>query len=539
MTAGPSRPSTTIYDVAIIGSGFAGTILARVLHQQGQRVLLLEKGRHPRFALGESTTPLANFALERLARRSGLQDLFQLATYGRWTEHLPHLHRGLKRGFTFYQHSPGEAFRNSTDNDHRLLVAASPEDSLADSHWLRQDVDHHLLQRAQAEGVDVHQETAVVAIDTADDHLRLLTVHRDHRATFAARYVVDGSGGGAVLPRCLGLATWGDDRLPQASLLYTHLACDRTFEHVAAAAAFSAGPYSDHQAAVHHLLAEGWVYVLPFDPEPDAASDSTYRASVGAVLYGDGGPSDADPEVAWQRLLARYPTLQGQLTDARPLRPWSRVRPLAYAQGRAAGHRWFLLPHTFAFVDPMFSTGMAWSLLAVERLCDLLGTAAQSGPSAAVIDGSRYDQLLRRESEQIVRLIAAARAAQHDFELFKHITFLYFATVSHGELRQRLTTSTLDMASLCWEGFLGASDARRVDIFATTEQRLAAGEGRRILPWLRQALAPYDAIGLDLPGRRNLYPVDLDTVVERAHRLDLERREIVAALPRLRGGESW
>ncbi len=539
-----------IYDVAIIGSGFASTILARVLRQQGQRVLVLEKGHHPRFALGESTTPLANFALERLARRSGLQDLFRLATYGRWMRHLPHLRRGLKRGFTFYQHQPGQPFHNLSDDranddrandDHRLLVAASPDDQLADSHWLRQDVDHHLLQRAIEEGVTVHQDTTVVAVDEAADHLLLHTSHHGEPQAFQARHVVDGSGPAAVLPRSLGLAALADKSLPQASLLATHVDCRRSFEQaVAPSTGFPTGPYDDHRAAVHHLLEEGWIYVLPFDPEPSDGHDTVHRTSVGAVLYG--GATGlftgliTEPEAAWQRLLARYPSLRAQLGSAPPLRPWSSVERLAYGQSQAAGKRWFLLPHTYAFIDPMFSTGMAWSLLAVERLSDLLGAARR--PSE-VVDGSTYGELLSQERAQIVRLIGAARTAQGDFELFKHVAFLYFATVSHSELRQRLTTSTADRASLCWQGFLGASDPALVEIFETAQRRLARGDGRRLLPWLRQALIPYDAIGLDLPGRNNLYPVDLDTVVDRCQRLGLERHRIEAALPRLRGGESW
>ena len=53
--------------VAVVGSGFAGSLLARVLTVQGHDVVLLERGTHPRFAIGESSTPLANLTLERLA----------------------------------------------------------------------------------------------------------------------------------------------------------------------------------------------------------------------------------------------------------------------------------------------------------------------------------------------------------------------------------------------------------------------------------------------------------------------------------------
>ncbi|HZF13760.1 MAG TPA: FAD-dependent oxidoreductase [Thermoanaerobaculia bacterium] len=112
--------------IAIVGSGFAGSILARVLARQGHEVTLLDRGRHPRFALGESSTPLAALSLERLAARYDLPDLSDLAAYGRWRRRLPELRRGLKRGFTFYAHRPGGPYTNGPNNDHRLLVAAAP-----------------------------------------------------------------------------------------------------------------------------------------------------------------------------------------------------------------------------------------------------------------------------------------------------------------------------------------------------------------------------------------------------------------------------
>src|SRR5207245_2350375 len=83
--------------VAIVGSGFAGSLLARILAVQGHGVALLERGTHPRFAIGESSTPLANLTLERLARRYGLGDCYDLAAHGRWIARFPELRRGLKR----------------------------------------------------------------------------------------------------------------------------------------------------------------------------------------------------------------------------------------------------------------------------------------------------------------------------------------------------------------------------------------------------------------------------------------------------------
>src|SRR3954452_21815501 len=111
-------------NIAIVGSGFAGSILARILQGQGHRVLLLDRQRHPRFALGESSTPLAAICLERLAARYALHDLPALAAWGLWRQALPHLRRALKRGFTFYGHSPGLPYANGASTERRLLVAA-------------------------------------------------------------------------------------------------------------------------------------------------------------------------------------------------------------------------------------------------------------------------------------------------------------------------------------------------------------------------------------------------------------------------------
>src|SRR5215475_16077589 len=162
-------------NVAVIGSGFAGSIMARVLTVIGHEVVLIERGTHPRFAIGESSTPLANLSLERLAQRYNLPDCYYLSAHGRWLKHHSDVRRGLKRGFTFYRHHPGQTL----DSSERLLVAASPEDAISDTHWLRADVDHHFVRAAVAAGVDYRDRT-----DVTPELLK----------TLGADFVVDASG---------------------------------------------------------------------------------------------------------------------------------------------------------------------------------------------------------------------------------------------------------------------------------------------------------------------------------------------------------
>ena len=85
------------FDIAVVGSGFAGSLVAMIARRLGRSVVMIERGRHPRFAVGESSTPLANLLLEELAQRYDLPGVRPLCKWGTWQESLPHLGCGLKR----------------------------------------------------------------------------------------------------------------------------------------------------------------------------------------------------------------------------------------------------------------------------------------------------------------------------------------------------------------------------------------------------------------------------------------------------------
>ena len=230
-----------------------------------------------------------------------------------------------------------------------------------------------------------------------------------------------------------------------------------------------------------------------------------------------------------------------QLGDAAPLFPVRYAGRVQHRLARAAGERWALLPHAFAFVDPLFSTGIAWSLLAVERLADAFGDATgRNGSGRRPGALPRYDALLRAEGDQIDRVVAGAYHALPDFRLFAAQTMLYFGVVSFAEAKQRLVGGS------AWEGFLGALDPAAEDLYRESLRTLArlTGRGerkaspldrRRFDDWVAQGIAARNVAGLAEPGRHNLYPVDLDTLIERSHLLGLTPEGIREALPRLRG----
>src|SRR2546425_13140648 len=135
------------FDIAVIGSGFGGALISLIARHLDKSVVLLEKGEHPRFAIGESSTPLANLILEHLSQRWDFPRLCPLAKWGTWQKNYPQIACGLKRGFSFFHHEIGQPWKLAADHRNELLVAASPRDEIADTHWYREHVDHFLVNQ--------------------------------------------------------------------------------------------------------------------------------------------------------------------------------------------------------------------------------------------------------------------------------------------------------------------------------------------------------------------------------------------------------
>ena len=119
---------------------------------------------------------------------------------------------------------------------------------------------------------------------------------------------------------------------------------------------------------------------------------------------------------------------------------------------------------------------------------------------------------------------------------------LYFAIVSFTEVRQRLTRDEF----AAWSGFLGVGDSTSEALLRESLSRLRAitnsvgrtgdvDARRGYAEWVAAAIASRNVAGLAEPARHNLYPVDLDLLIERHALLGLSREQLVAALPALRG----
>ncbi len=574
------------FDVAIIGSGFAGSLLARILARQGHTVALIERGTHPRFAIGESSTPLASLSLERLARRYNLPDCYHLATHGRWLTHLPELRRGLKRGFSFYRHHPGEAFENRGLNSERLLVAASPNDFVADTHWLRADVDHHMVREAIAASVAYRDQVELASMELQPDGVHLAGMRGGVRFALDAGFVVDASGGNGFVARQLGIPSALEQVQTHSALLFSHFDGVRLVRDMVPG--LPNGPYPDDWAAVHHVIDEGWMYSLRFDDGVTSAGFALTPEGLGALEDDAGGAeagheSERKPAAAgclraerlWHQLMRRYPTIGVLYGSATPRMPLTLQPRMQHRLTGAAGGRWALLPSAYAFVDPLFSTGIAWSLRAVERLARCFETSVTTAGGARAPSTeqlARYDSLLSREGDQIDLLVAGAYEAMPRFDDFVAQSMQYFATVSFAEAHERLIPGDDDP----WTGFLGVDDpslaplpreglqrlrrlrARNERSSSAAHEGTASGTASGTAPgdrdasggwevagpsvasppfatWVAESIAPRNIAALADPARHNLYPADLEALVDRHALLGLTRDQVVAGLPALRG----
>ncbi|HEX5856189.1 MAG TPA: FAD-dependent oxidoreductase [Thermoanaerobaculia bacterium] len=482
------------FDVAIVGSGFAGSLLALVARRLGLSVLLLEKGSHPRFAIGESTSPLANLLLEELAARYGLPRLAPFAKWGAWRRAYPEVSCGLKRGFSFFQHEAGRPFANAPDRRDQLLVAASPNDEVADTHWYRPEFDHFLQREAEEAGSRYVDRTALNDVAREKDRWVLTGERAGEFLTFEASFLVDASGRSGALHAALGVRR-AVSFLPSTQGLFTHFEGVRRLDEMGIPGGPGIPPYPIDDAAVHHVFPGGWIWILRFGNGLTSAGVAASDALAEAVGFAGG-------EVAWKRLLERFPTIRGQFETARPTLSFVHAPRLPFRVDRAAGPGWALLPSAAAFADPLLSTGFPLALLGIHRLAEAL--EEDFGTPRFDVRLAAYGELTLREADRAARLIAALYGALEDFPLFVELSKLYFAAAHFSESARRLGRPELAGTFLCGEHeeFGPALDACCREALAPRD----AAARKRLLGNVARAVAIVDLAGLLDPSRRNWFP---------------------------------
>ena len=486
-------------DIAIIGAGFGGSLMAMVARRLGRSVMLIERGTHPRFAIGESTTPLANLLLQQLAEEYDLPQLLPFRRWGEWQREHSGIGCGLKRGFSFFHHTLGQAFSDDEQRSRQLLVAASPRDEVADTHWFRADFDHHLVNEAQRLGVEYFDQTELTNFDERPAGVTLAGRRNGESVRFHAGFVIDATGPRGWLHRTLGLANGELPLTPAASGLFAH------FKNVGAWPSAVGAPYPVEDAAVHHVFDGGWIWVLKFN-------NGITSAGVGATRQRADELGLAKGEAGWQRLLAKLPSLAKQFTGAELVGGFVFTPELSFCSGQITGARWALLPSSAGFVDPLLSSGFPLTLLGIQRLAKLLDGG---------IDLADYERRTLAELDQVSRLVGALYASMGDFELFTALTQIYFVALSYSETVHRLGKPELaESFLLCDHPEFGPATR------GICESVVRLAKRKEVLLKVRKTIEPFNVAGLADPAKRNWYPVNIDALFSAAAKLNSSEPEI-------------
>ncbi|WP_301883227.1 NAD(P)/FAD-dependent oxidoreductase [Neisseria uirgultaei] len=320
---------STQFDVAVIGAGPAGSVASALLRKKGYQVCVLEKQHFPRFVIGESLLPHCMEMLEE----AGFADAVRAEPGFQ-----------LKNGAAF---SWGSRY---TEFDFTDKFSDGP----GTVYQVRRTVfDKILIEEAAKQGVEVRFGHGVTAFDNSGDFARL-SVETDTGESYelTAKFVLDASGYGRVLPRLLDLET--PSHLPPRQAHFTHI--DDNITH----------PKFDRNKILittHPQHRDVWIWLIPFGDN---------RCSVGVV--GTPDKLAGESETVLKKFVYECPMLNEILDKA----VWENDFPFRSIQGYSAnvkslhGRHFALLGNAAEFLDPVFSSGVTIALHSAKLAADLL-----------------------------------------------------------------------------------------------------------------------------------------------------------------------
>ncbi|MCY2984889.1 MAG: tryptophan 7-halogenase [Planctomycetota bacterium] len=484
-----------LFDAVIVGSSFAGSILGKILAKNGWRVAVVDRASHPRFAIGESSTPTADFLLAYLADRWQMPELRPLAAWGTWKETYPEITCGKKRGFTYFAHSPDRTFRNCPDHSTSLMVAASQTDYWSDTQWLRSDVDTFFARQSVASGCELFENVGIEDVCRDDSIWRVRIMDRGsekNTRNLKARWLIDAGGGGDFSQRWLGNQRDDDWMKTQTASFFGHFTGVKGFADQLnpTSPIDPVSGFCADDSAQHHVAANGWMWMLRFDSGVTSVGivqPTQFWKTIGTVSEG---------LQVWNRWIEQYPSIKELLSNAHPLEAgegalrWS--DRLSRCRRRAVGDGWLQLPTAYGFVDPLHSTGIAHALSGVLRIAELLvaeGTVDSSQSARWVA----YDDQLRREIEWIDLLVGGCYRSLPSFPTFCAFAAWYFVAAIQFERAMARDPS------LWSNGYLSCEINPMKEKARLSYQQLMSQSEESNIESIRRAIEPWNDVGLLTP----------------------------------------
>lgn len=315
-------------DILIIGAGPSGTVAAGILQKAGMNIQIVEKMRFPRFVIGESLLPRCIEALDEAGLLKAVEAKgFQQKTGAKF------IWEGKLCDFKFsQQYTPGWEYAYQVP---------------------RAEFDKTLADGCEEMGVAISYETTVTNVVIREDGTSTTTVTLADGSTdtIEAKFIIDGSGYGRVLPTLFGLNKPSTQHTRKA--LFAHMK----------------DPYRQESDEpdritiyVHNL--DTWVWVIPF---------SNGITSVGYV----GDPSFFDKYSGnmteqFQAMLYDEPDLKERFrhfemawSEPKFLQGWSATTEKFFGNG------FVLTGNVTEFLDPVFSSGVTLATVSAQKAAHL------------------------------------------------------------------------------------------------------------------------------------------------------------------------
>ncbi len=315
-------------DVLVIGAGPSGTVAASIIKKAGFTVKIVEKMKFPRFVIGESLLPRCMEALEE----AGFLDAVK------------------ERGFQ-------EKFGAKFVKNGKICDYFFADQFTVGWSWTwqvpRAEFDQILADCCEQMGIPVSYETTVTGIEfNGSDSVTTVEDINGNKSQIAARFIVDGSGYGRVIPRLFNMDK--PSNLPPRKTLFTHVVdTKRTMDDEPNRITIIV-----HQYGI-------WIWVIPF---------SNGNTSVGFV--GEPGffkaTEGATPEEQMRALLATEPYLSERMKDVefifepKVLESWSTTTNKFYGDG------FVLTGNVTEFLDPVFSSGVTLATVSSQTAAKLV-----------------------------------------------------------------------------------------------------------------------------------------------------------------------
>lgn len=315
--------------VVVIGAGPSGAIAAALLKRKGHDVLIIEREHFPRFSIGES---LLSHCIDFI-EEAGMLDAVQAAGFQ------------VKTGAAFAWGERYSAFDFSDTFSNGKPTTFQVQ---------RGEFDKLLADQAALQGVEIRYGQTIVGVDFSAES-RYLHVRRESGSEYhlKARFVLDASGYGRVLPRLLDLEAPSNFPLRQA--VFTHV--EDRIEH----------PGFDRSkilVTTHPTKRDIWFWTIPF---------SNGRCSVGVVAAKEHfEATGSDLDACLRGFIEQTPSLSGVLQNAVWDTPARTIGGYAANVKTLHGPGFALLGNAAEFLDPVFSSGVTIAMRSASMAAGVL-----------------------------------------------------------------------------------------------------------------------------------------------------------------------